>query len=152
VVEGRPIAPAARSEAVKHSETIEYCVTNRLPAPAPHHESDIAMQVSVAHRPPNTAVLILRGSLDIDTAPSLKANLNRLVERPSPRVVVDLSGLDFCDSMGVGVLVTAHGRAMERGGWVRLAAPSGFLRRLLDTLGLTGYLSLHHDVDAALTE
>jgi anti-sigma B factor antagonist len=110
------------------------------------------MQVSVAHRPPNTAVLLLRGSLDIDTAASLKANLNRLVERASPHVVVDLSGLDFCDSMGVGVLVTAHGRAMEHGGWVRLAAPSGFLRRLLDTLGLTDFLSLFPDVDAALRD
>ena len=110
------------------------------------------MQVSVAHHPPNTAVLTLRGSLDIDTAPSLKANLGRLVERPSPRIIVDLSGLDFCDSMGVGVLVTAHGRAMERGGWVRLAAPSGFLRRLLDTLGLIDYLSLHADVETALKD
>ena len=110
------------------------------------------MQVSVAHHPPNTAVLVLRGSLDIDTAPALKANLNRLVERPAPHVVVDLAGLDFCDSMGVGVLVTAHAKAQERGGWVRLAAPSSFLRRLLDTLGLTDFLSLHADVDAALKE
>jgi anti-anti-sigma factor len=110
------------------------------------------MQVSVAHHPPNTAVLVLRGSLDIDTAPALKANLNRLVERPTPHVVVDLAGLDFCDSMGVGVLVTAHARAQERGGWVRLAAPSSFLRRLLDTLGLTGYMSLHTDVDAAVKD
>ena len=38
------------------------------------------MQVSVAHHPPNTAVLVLHGSLDIDTAPALKANLGRLVE------------------------------------------------------------------------
>ena len=53
------------------------------------------MQVSVAHHPPNTAVLTLRGSLDIDTAPALKANLNRLVERPAPQVIVDLSGLDY---------------------------------------------------------
>lgn len=110
------------------------------------------MQVSVAHHPPNTAVLNLRGSLDIDTAPALKANLSRLVERSAPHVVVDLSGLDFCDSMGVGVLVTAHGRAMERGGWVRLAAPSRFLRRLLDTLGLTEYLALYPDLEAALKE
>ncbi|GGK91243.1 STAS domain-containing protein [Mangrovihabitans endophyticus] len=110
------------------------------------------MQVSVAHRPPNTAVLVLRGSLDIDTAASLKANLSRLVERPAPRVVVDVAGLDFCDSMGVGVLVTAHGRAQERGGWVRLAAPSGFLRRLLETLGLTDYLQVFADVDAALAD
>jgi anti-sigma B factor antagonist len=108
------------------------------------------MQVSVAHHPPNTAVLTLRGSLDIDTAPALKANLNRLVEQPAPRVIVDLAGLDFCDSMGVGVLVTAHSRAVERGGWVRLAAPSSFLRRLLDTLGLTPHLSLHADVPSAL--
>src|SRR3954463_8949866 len=107
------------------------------------------MQVSVEQHPPNTAVLVLRGSLDIDTAPSLKANLTRLVERPSPRVVVDVSGLDFCDSMGVGVLVTAHGRALDRGGWVRLAAPSGFLRRLFDTLGLTDYLALFPDAAGA---
>jgi anti-sigma B factor antagonist len=110
------------------------------------------MQVSVAHRPPNTAVLVLRGSLDIDTAPSLKANLSRLVERSSPRVVVDVSGLDFCDSMGVGVLVSAHGRALERGGWVRLAGPSGFLRRLLTTLGLVDFLTLCPDVESALQD
>ena len=110
------------------------------------------MQVSVAHHPPNTAVLVLRGSLDIDTAPSLKANLNRLVQRPAPRVVVDVSGLDFCDSMGVGVLVTAHGQAMDRGGWVRLAAPSGFLRRLFETLGLADYLSQFPDVETALKD
>jgi anti-anti-sigma factor len=110
------------------------------------------MQVSVAHHPPNTAVLMLRGSLDIDTAPSLKANLGRLLTRPSPRVVVDLSGLDFCDSMGVGVLVAAHARATEKGGWVRLAAPSGFLLRLLDTLGLVDHLSLHSDIETALKD
>jgi anti-sigma B factor antagonist len=67
-------------------------------------------------------------------------------------VVVDVSGLDFCDSWGGGVLVTAHGRAMDHGGWVRLAAPSGFLRRLFDTLGLTDYLALFPDVESALQE
>jgi hypothetical protein len=41
---------------------------------------------------------------------------------------------------------------MERGGWVRLAAPSGFLRRLLTTLGLNDYLSIHQDVEAALKD
>ncbi|WP_438862070.1 STAS domain-containing protein [Paractinoplanes aksuensis] len=126
-----------------------------VPPTGPPHistESDTPMQVSVAHHPPNTAVLVLRGSLDIDTAPVLKANLARLVDRPAPRVVVDVSGLDFCDSMGVGVLVTAHGRAQEKDGWVRLAAPSGFLRRLFDTLGLTDYLALFPDVETALKD
>ncbi len=108
------------------------------------------MQVSVAHRPPNTAVLTLRGSLDIDTAPALRANLRRLVERTSPRVVVDVGGLDFVDSMGIGVLVTSHTRATENNGWVRLAGPSAFLRRLLDTLGLAEHLELYADVDAAI--
>lgn len=110
------------------------------------------MQVSVAHRPPNTAVLTLRGSLDVDTAPVLKANLARLTEQAQPRIVVEVAGLDFCDSMGVGVLVSAHGRAQENGGWVRLAAPSGFLHRLLETLGLTEFLTAYPDVEAALAE
>jgi anti-anti-sigma factor len=107
------------------------------------------MQVSVAHLPPDTAVLVLRGSLDIDTAPALRANLNRLVQRRAPHVVVDVAGLDFVDSMGIGVLITAHTRAAEQGGWVRLAAPSGFLRRLLDTLGLTEHLAMYPDVETA---
>jgi anti-anti-sigma factor len=108
------------------------------------------MQVSVAHRPPNTAVLTLRGSLDIDTAPALRANLRRLVERSSPRVVVDVAGVDFVDSMGIGVLITAHTRALENNGWVRLAGPSSFLRQLLDTLGLSGHLALFGTVDQAI--
>jgi anti-sigma B factor antagonist len=108
------------------------------------------MQVSVAHHPPNTAVLVLRGSLDIDTAPALRANLNRLVERPAPRVVVDVAGLDFVDSMGIGVLISAHTTAAENNGWVRLAAPSGFLRRLLETLGLSDHLAQYPDVDKAI--
>ncbi len=125
---------------------------HRRLGPRPNHRKRNSMQVSVAHHPPNTAVLVLRGSLDIDTAPVLKANLATLVERRSPRIVVDCAGLDFCDSMGVGVLVTAHGRALERGGWVRLAAPSSFLRRLFDTLGLSEFLILSPDVKTALQD
>ena len=71
------------------------------------------MQVSVAHRPPNTAVLTLRGSLDIDTAPSLKANLGRLVERPAPRVVVDLSRMSTVRAVDVPSSLVTVGPGMR---------------------------------------
>ena len=55
----------------------------------------------------DTHVLVrVVGDLDLDSAPALTAELKaRLGPRP---IVVDLSGIDFMDSSGLGVLVGAH--------------------------------------------
>jgi anti-anti-sigma factor len=108
------------------------------------------MHVSVLDRPGDTVVLTLRGDLDIDTAPGLHTALEQVLERPHPKVVVDLSGVAFCDSIGLSALVLGHRRAAGQGGWLRLAAPSEWLRQLLGTVGLTKHLAVHADVATAL--
>jgi anti-anti-sigma factor len=65
-------------------------------------------------------------------------------------VVVDLSGVEFCDSTGLSALVVGHNRAAATGGWVRLAAPSEWMSGLLDTVGLSGRLGVYPSVAEAL--
>lgn len=70
-------------------------------------------------------VVEVRGDLDIASVDPLRSLLRDLVATTDRRVVVDLSGVDFCDSSGVAVLASAA-RAAEHAGFslaVRRARP-----------------------------
>ena len=108
------------------------------------------MHVSVLGDPDESVVVTVRGNLDIDSATVLTTTLDQVLERPVPRVVVDLSGVAFCDSTGLSAFVVGHNRATAAGGWLRLAAPSDWMARLLDTVGLTGRLGVYPGVADAL--
>jgi anti-anti-sigma factor len=99
---------------------------------------------------PRAAIVTVRGNLDLDSAPSLATRLDEALSRPQPRVVVDLSGVEFCDSIGLSTFVVGHNRARASGGWLRLAAPGEFLGHLLDTVGLTHRIGVYPTLAAAL--
>jgi anti-anti-sigma factor len=108
------------------------------------------VHVSVLGNPDDSIVVTVRGNLDIDSAPVLSTTLDQVLERPVPRIVVDLSGVEFCDSTGLSAFVVGHRRAEAAGGWLRLAAPSAWLAGLLDTVGLTGRVGVYPAVADAL--
>ena len=108
------------------------------------------MQVSVVGNPDAPVVVTVRGNLDIDSAPVLTTTLDQVLDRPAPRVVVDLSGVEFCDSTGLSAFVVGHNRAAGTGGWLRLAAPTPFLADLLDTVGLAPRIGVYPTVADAL--
>jgi anti-anti-sigma factor len=92
----------------------------------------------------------MRGSLDLDSVTVLTTTLEQVLDRPAPRIVVDLSGVEFCDSTGLSAFVVGHNRARAAGGWLRLAAPGEWMSGLLDTVGLTGRLGVYPTVAEAL--
>ena len=59
------------------------------------------MQVSVIGNPDDTVVVSVRGDLTYGSDTVLGTTLDQVLDRPAPRVVVDVSGIDFCDSTGL---------------------------------------------------
>ncbi|MBX3159315.1 MAG: STAS domain-containing protein [Deltaproteobacteria bacterium] len=59
-------------------------------------------------RHPTETRLAVRGSLDINTAPSLAEEIDAIIATRPPKVIVDLSGLDLIDSSGVAALVKLY--------------------------------------------
>jgi anti-anti-sigma factor len=55
----------------------------------------------------------LRGDLDIETVPLALAQLADIEDADPGLLIVDLSGLSFMDSTGLGLVVAAHARAIE---------------------------------------
>ena len=78
------------------------------------------------------------GEIDLYTAPRLQSELAAVIAgaAPASRVVVDMSGVDFCDSTGMNVLLSSLRRAKERGGQLELAAPRPGVRKILQVTGL----------------
>jgi anti-anti-sigma factor len=108
------------------------------------------VHVSVLGNADDSVVVTVRGNLDIDSAPVLSTTLAQVLDREVPRIVVDLSGVEFCDSTGLSAFVLGDRRAQAAGGWVRMAAPSDWMTRLLDTVGLLRRLDVYPSVADAL--
>lgn len=94
-------------------------------------------------------VLSLAGELDHDTAGPLREALDAAVGQGG-RLVVDMSGLRFCDSTGLNALL--HGRlsVQEAGGSLELAGLSGPVARMFRITGADGVFPVHTDVAQAL--
>jgi anti-sigma B factor antagonist len=76
-------------------------------------------------------ILTLAGEVDVATAPRLRDRLVQLITDGPPRLVVDMSGLSFIDSMGLGALVSGLKRARAHDGDLRLAGPSDHVTKVL---------------------
>jgi anti-sigma B factor antagonist len=93
----------------------------------------------------------LAGELDIAYAPALREQLLGLLRRGSGRLVIDLSKVSFCDASGLTVLVGTARRARSLGGFLRLAAASPQVNRVLHITGLHRHLGVFPTVQAATT-
>jgi anti-sigma B factor antagonist len=93
-------------------------------------------------------IVTIRGEIDLYTAPRLHSELAGLLAEDMPaRVVIDMSGVEFCDSTGMNVLLSCLRRARERGGELEIAAPKPAVRKILQVTGLDSVFTLVEDTD-----
>ncbi len=87
--------------------------------------------------PGDHVVVTLRGELDMNTSVNLRAEITAiLAQRPIPtKVVVDLAGVTFVDSLGLGTLVVGHRICSDLGVLLIVRNPSTFADRLLEVSG-----------------
>ncbi|HTU83908.1 MAG TPA: STAS domain-containing protein [Candidatus Acidoferrales bacterium] len=96
-----------------------------------------------------TLVFVLRGSLDIATSPTVRAALVDAADKGNKDIIVDLTGLEFLDSTGLGALIGAHRRANEHGGSLRVVVREGPILRLLNITGLIRIFSVYYSREDA---
>jgi anti-sigma B factor antagonist len=107
----------------------------------------LAIALDNRHTPP---VLSLHGDIDLNTAPKLVEEAGRLIDDGSQVLVLDLSGVGFCDSSGLSALVRLRNRVQPLGGRVILAGPTPIVQRVLEVSGLTEIFGTFPTVEAAL--
>jgi anti-anti-sigma factor len=99
-----------------------------------------------------SAVFTPAGELDHHTAELLAQPLNDAVDGGSTRLVIDCSGLEFCDSTGLNVLLSVRLRVDALGGGVHLAAMRPSVARVFEITGADSVFTVHDTLDQALQE
>jgi anti-sigma B factor antagonist len=92
-------------------------------------------------------VLAVRGEIDAYTSPRLRERLTQLMEDGHYRVVVDLEGVEFMDSTGLGVLVSCLKRSKEHQGDVALVCTAPQILRVLAITGLDRVFVVRESVE-----
>ena len=98
-------------------------------------------ELSIAlERAPDEVVFHLAGEIDVLTVTKLSAMVNETLLEPPSRIVLDMSGVTFCDSQGLGTLVVLSRKAQHARTVLALANVGDFLLRVLDITGLRSAL------------
>jgi anti-sigma B factor antagonist len=95
------------------------------------------------------AVLAVTGELDVATAPQLRQEAVRLTTAGHVHLVIDLSGVDFLDSTGLGVIVGVLKRARTHGGELAVAGAENHVRKVFEITRLSDVLPMYATVDEA---
>jgi anti-sigma B factor antagonist len=84
----------------------------------------------------DACIVTLQGEVDIYTAPALRERLIEASETDCSTVVVDMTEVDFIDSSGLGVLVSALKRVRENDGQMRIVTAKEPILRIFRITGL----------------
>jgi anti-sigma B factor antagonist len=97
-------------------------------------------------------ILTVSGDLVIgDPETTFKKTVTRLLEEGRVHLLVDLTGVGFLDSSGLGALVRALTQSQKEGGQTKLLGANEQIRKLLQMTKLDSVFELHDDMEAAVS-
>jgi anti-sigma B factor antagonist len=95
-------------------------------------------------------VLALAGEIDLHVLPNVTTSLNEMIAKKPNRLIVDLSGVPYVNSVGVAAIINAMQTVEAYGGKFALAGLQETVRSILEMSRLDHIFSIFPDVDAAL--
>lgn len=100
------------------------------------------------HESGGAVVVEVRGEVELHSAPQLREELHRVCTGGAC-VVVDLTGVSFIDSTGLGVLIGGLKRARESGS-LFIVCPHSRVRRVFEITGLMQVFTFFDTLDEAV--
>jgi anti-sigma B factor antagonist len=109
------------------------------------------VDLSVATREQDGRMIVeVSGEIDVYSAPTLRDQLNTLVAGGHHHLVVDMQGVEFLDSTGLGVLVGGLKRVRTQNGSMQLVCSTERVLKVFRITGLTKVFAIHDSLDDAL--
>ena len=95
----------------------------------------------------NVAVIKVTGDITLNKGGDvlIKDKVQSLLQQGHKNLLIDLSGVSYVDSAGLGQLVQAHSTAKNHGGSLKMFSPTKRLRDLLVLTRLTTVFEVHDD-------
>ncbi|MDX1932911.1 MAG: STAS domain-containing protein [Capsulimonadales bacterium] len=108
--------------------------------------ADLVVETRLVNGSP---VLDLTGEVDSYNSPKLRDKMIALIDEISPNIIVNLTGVDYIDSTGLGTLVAGLKRATEKGGGIRIICPNEQIFKVFHITGLVRVFTIHQTEQSA---
>jgi anti-sigma B factor antagonist len=108
------------------------------------------LNIVEADAPNGIGVLRLTGRLEARAAQDLLRRCRELKTGGRARIVLNLAGVTFVASSGIGTLLALTEELKESGGSMEIAAPSEAVSSVVDLLNLTEFLAIHDTESKAM--
>ena len=108
------------------------------------------LTLDVNSETPGFTVITVGGEIDVYTAPKLREKLISLVDDGRYQLIVDMEGVEFLDSTGLGVLVGGLKRVRAHDGSIDLVCTQSRILRIFRITGLNKVFSIHDTVPDAI--
>ncbi|SET79460.1 anti-sigma B factor antagonist [Oceanobacillus limi] len=102
------------------------------------------LEINVTEHP-DIILVQLSGEIDAYTAPQLKDKLIPLTNRKGVRIEVDLENVNYMDSTGLGVFISALKSSKENGSKITLFNLKDRVQRLFKITGLHQLIDINLD-------
>jgi anti-sigma B factor antagonist len=99
---------------------------------------------------PATMVVELCGEIDLANHAEVAADIQACLDHDPPSLVVDMSRVDFIDSLGLSVLIQVYEKARRSAIDLRIVANTSQVTKPLRITGLDQYLPLSRSLVDAL--
>jgi len=86
--------------------------------------------------------IVLKGRLTFDGNEAFRQIYDAVEAVPARAVTLDVGGIDFIDSAGLGMVLMLRDCTAAKGGSLALRNPSGQVRRLLDVCRMNSLLPI----------
>lgn len=92
-----------------------------------------------------TLTVYLEGDIDHHNARPIRSRIDTKVyiQRPD-ELILDLSGVSFMDSSGLGLILGRYTKAVEMGILFKIANPTPQIKRILDLAGTERLIKVEH--------
>jgi len=99
---------------------------------------------------PDITVLELTGRLALGReSQRVETLVEELVKKRAGKVVLDLTGVEYIDSTGIGIIALASGKLRGAGSTMALVAPEGRVLQMIKLTQIDAILTVHPTVAAA---
>jgi len=100
----------------------------------------------------NVRILNIQGFLDAHTAPNFETELQKLINENSFNIIVNLDGLQYISSAGLGVFMGVIEDIRNNGGDLKICCAAPKVFKVFDLLGFPSLYEFYDSEDQAVSK
>ena len=109
----------------------------------------MSFDVSTNAPQPGTVIVRFTGQFDFSHVATARTAINQRIEQGAKLIIVNLDGLEYIDSAGLGMVATCAGIMFKAAGKLVVVSPGGRITQMFEITRLNRVIDLYPDFNAA---